>query len=96
MGAFFFNQLQTRLINPMNLMVSRDGTSNDGYFVQDEILMKVPELLQTLAAVYAGLLAVGGIMLLQHAPASRQCRLGVEQMCERVVIVAAGPMGERG
>ncbi len=94
-GAFFFNQLQTSLANPGDLPVARNGT-HEGYFDSEEVLGRVPGLLRILAATYGGLLLLGAALLLQDAPPSRQCRLGVEQMCERVAVVAAGPLGERG
>ncbi len=89
-GAFVFNQLQTALANPGNHPVAADG-----YFAEEEVLAAVPGLLVTLGATYAALLALGAALLLQRAPARRQCRLGVEVMCRRVAAVAAGTVGRR-
>ena len=92
-GAFVFNQLQTAMANPADLPAARNGTDDDGYFLQEEVLQATPGLLWHLGALYAALLALGSAMLLQTAPASRQCRLGVEQMCRRVAKVATSPVG---
>jgi len=45
-GSFIWNQVQTRLINPNNIGVV------DEYFVDEEMLNRVPSLMLILAAVY--------------------------------------------
>ena len=63
-GAFVFNQIQTKVANPLNLPVVNNGSVNDGYFVQEEVLSRVPLLLHLMCLIYGGLLAVGSFLLL--------------------------------
>jgi len=47
-GAFIFNQIQTAILNPDNVKVDPETL----YFLDDELLSRVPNLLLILAAIY--------------------------------------------
>ena len=46
-GAFLFNQVQTAILNPDNVQAGEDG-----YFVDEALLERVPSLMLILAAIY--------------------------------------------
>jgi len=53
-GAFVFNQIQTQILNPDNIDVSRTG-EDKGFFTDPDLLERVPDLLLKLAAIYFAL-----------------------------------------
>ena len=57
LGALIFDPIQTVFINPDNL--SSDG---NGYFLDDDLLDRVPEIFLILGAIYAVLQIVGSLM----------------------------------
>ncbi|XP_023330169.1 uncharacterized protein LOC111702648 [Eurytemora carolleeae] len=50
-GAFAFNNIQTAILNPNNVDVARDGPDK-GYFVDEDLLSRVPDLLLILSGIY--------------------------------------------
>lgn len=54
-------------MNPLDLPTSKNGT-NDGFFEQEDILDRVPWMLQTMSVTYACFLALGTICLLSKRP----------------------------
>lgn len=54
LGAFVFNQVQTAFLNPNN-----DSPGEDGYFINDEILDRVPYVFLLLGGVYTVLVLIG-------------------------------------
>ena len=58
LGALIFDPIQTVFINPDNL--SSDG---NGYFLDDDLLDRVPEIFLILGGIYAVLQIVGSLMI---------------------------------
>lgn len=58
-GAFIFNQIQTKLVNPDNVAVA-----DDGYFHDAAVLSRVPQLLHLLGLMYLTLLCLGALLML--------------------------------
>ena len=53
-GALVFNYIQTAILNPNNVSPASSGP-DEGYFTDEELLGRVPNLLLILAAIYLGL-----------------------------------------
>merc|ERR1719225_1411455 len=64
-GALVFNQIQTALVNPDNLKAVEQG--GERYFVDQELLDRVPTLLLILGAIYF-VLGITGALLVNQPP----------------------------
>jgi hypothetical protein len=53
-------------VNPLNVAVSR-AAGHDGYFTEETVLARVPDVLRLLACLFGLMLAVGGTLLLRFA-----------------------------
>lgn len=51
-GSFIWNQLQTAIINPDNILAVAAMPDGDKYFEDEEVLNRVPTVMLTLAAIY--------------------------------------------
>ena len=56
-------QIQKLLANPSGLLVAQSGP-DQGYFVDTDILDRVPTLLILCGVIYGGILTVGALLLL--------------------------------
>ena len=56
-------QIQKLLANPSGLSVAKSGP-DQGYFVDTDILDRVPHLLILCGVIYGGILTVGALLLL--------------------------------
>merc|ERR1719225_203214 len=64
-GAMVFNQIQTKIVNPDNLKAVEQG--GERYFVDQELLDRVPTLLLILGAIYF-VLGITGALLVNQPP----------------------------
>jgi len=63
-GAFVFNNIQTVILNPDNVDVARTGP-DEGYFIDEGLLSRVPNLLLILGAIYLGLGLIACFLITQ-------------------------------
>eukprot|EP00096_Caligus_rogercresseyi_P010593 TRINITY_DN3921_c0_g1_i1.p1 TRINITY_DN3921_c0_g1~~TRINITY_DN3921_c0_g1_i1.p1 ORF type:complete len:515 (-),score=134.49 TRINITY_DN3921_c0_g1_i1:75-1619(-) len=63
-GAFVFNQIQTRFINPENFKPEFYGP-NKGYFTEPALLERLPDLLLLLSGIYLGMGLFGSLLVTQ-------------------------------
>ena len=63
-GALVFNYIQTAILNPNNVSPASSGP-DEGYFTDEELLGKVPNLLLILAAIYLGLGLLACLLITQ-------------------------------
>ena len=63
-GAMIFNYIQSRIVNPYNVQpIGGDG--EEKYFMDEEVLSRVPDLLWILALIYFVLGLTGALMVVQ-------------------------------
>ena len=63
-GAIAFNIIQTAILNPDNVEVSLDGPDKD-YFLDEDLLSGVPNLLLILGGIYLGLRLLACLLITQ-------------------------------
>ncbi|KAK6753066.1 hypothetical protein RB195_012584 [Necator americanus] len=69
-----FAPIQTKLINPLNLPSTRDG-----YFLDKDLLLRVPDVFLTLAGVYAVMQLIGLIVICDPPEKTPSCESIVRQ-----------------
>jgi len=63
-GALVFNYIQTAILNPENVSPDASGP-DEGYFTNEDLLNRVPNLLLTLAGIYLGLGMIACLLITQ-------------------------------
>ena len=63
-GALVFNYIQTAILNPNNVSPASSGP-DEGYFTDEELLGRVPNLLLILAGIYLGLGLLACLLITQ-------------------------------
>ena len=63
-GALVFNYIQTAILNPNNVSPASSGP-DEGYFTDEELLSRVPNLLLILAGIYLGLGLLACLLITQ-------------------------------
>ena len=67
LSALVFSPLQTYIINPNNAPAVKEENGTLSYFVDEEVLEKIPLCLLYMAAIYAALFTIG-ILLATEKP----------------------------
>ena len=63
-GALVFNYIQTAILNPNNVSPANSGP-DEGYFTDEDLLGRVPNLLLILAGIYLGLGLLACLLITQ-------------------------------